>query len=538
MTRLWLVLCAIVFCSFAGHAEDVGRKDCPTCRNPAPGAAASLLAGHALPGHAMAGLASTAGSGIAGNCPLPERSLASVAIGYNLNVLFWEELFGDRAMLDAVGQLGAPVLRYPGGTESDYHDWLSGRPVQSCRYAGCRSWDSLKLQPPALYQRFERFTQGTPASFASLVQAVRGSPLLVANMVTAGPDEFVSWLEASRTNGVDISRVELGNEPYFSQVEGTPNNATAFPDAETHVRAARRLAQGIRKTFPAVRLAQPAFVPRIDLSTGRIDPRNDARMTTWNQRILAAGAAEYVDAFALHFYPRLPGRGGRTDAAYLAELSSAAARYWRVTRTMPQWAALPRDKSLWITEYNVSFTDAGELVGTWMHGLFMAQFALQALDDPRMELLVAHMLTGNRQWQAVVHPGRMPDVTPTPGFQAYTLTAQGRALSAVAQALAGGRCGRALNPSELEGVTDFDRVAAWKMTEGQAERMVIVNGDAAAATIDLGEIGWRSATGRVLSAPPLSRITSRDAIADMPVAATRGRLTVPPYALAVLQQTQ
>ena len=471
-------------------------------------------------------------------CPAPTRSLESVAVGYNVNVLFWEGLFNDRALLDAVAMLGAPVLRYPGGTESDYHHWLNGRPVEPCRYSTCRTWDNRVLQPPALYQGFGSFTQGTPVFFASLLSAVRGAPLLVANMVTASPDETLSWLTASRAAGVAVARVELGNEPYFAQVEGTANNATVFPDAESHVGAARALAQQVRTAFPAARLAQPAFAPRIDLATGQLDPGNDTRMRTWNERIVAAGAADHADAFALHFYPRLPGRAGRADAAYLADIGTAAARYWRATRATPQWAVLPPAKSLWITEFNVSFADAAELVGTWMHGLFLAQFALRALEDARVELLIAHMLTGNRQWQTVVHPGRAPDVVPAPGFESYALTAQGRALAAVAATLAGGRCGRALAQSELSGVTDTDRVAAWLLTRGTVERMVIVNADAATARIDLSSAGWQAAAGRVLTAAPLARITGPAALSDVPAVAAQGRVEVPPYALAWFERTR
>jgi hypothetical protein len=471
-------------------------------------------------------------------CPASARPLESVAFGHNVNVLFWEGLYGDRALLDAVAALGAPVLRYPGGTESDYHHWLDGRPVEPCRYSTCRTWDNRVLQPPVLYQGFGSFTQGTPAFFASLLGAVRGTPLLVANMVTASADETLSWLTASQAAGVAVARVELGNEPYFAQVEGTANNATVFADAESHVGAARVLAQRVRGTFAAARLAQPAFIPRIDLATGLPDPGNDTRMRTWNDRIVAAGAADHADAFALHFYPRLPGRAGRSDAAYLADLGTAAARYWRATRATPQWTVLPPAKSLWITEFNVSFADAAELVGTWMHGLFMAQFALRALEDARVELLIAHMLTGNRQWQAVVHPGRVPDVVPAPGFVPYALTAQGRALAAVAATLAGGRCGRALAPSELQGVADTDRVAAWLLRRGTSERMVIVNGDAATVRIDLAAAGWQAAEGRVLTAAPLARITGPAALSDASAVAAQGRIEVPPYALAWFERTR
>lgn len=473
-----------------------------------------------------------------GLCEPATRSLANVTVGYNVNVLFWEGLYTDPALLAAVRSLGAPMLRYPGGTESDYFHWSAGRPVEACRYSTCRTWDGLSLRQPALYQRFDGHTQGTPASFASVLGATGGAPLFVANMVTASADDMLAWLGAARAAGLDINRIELGNEPYFAQVEGTDNNAIAFPDAAAHARAARALAQRLRATWTSLRLAQPAFVPRIDLATGQLDPRQDQRMLTWNEGILAAGAADYADAFALHFYPALPARGMATEAAYLAELGSYAARYWRATRAASQWQLLPAGKALWITEFNVSFAQAGELSGTWMHGLYMAQFALHALGDARVELLIAHMLTGNAQWQSVVHPGRSPDVVPAAGFQSYALTAQGRALAAVAGALAGGQCGRALASAELSGATDPDRVASWLVTRGPAQRLVLVNADAAAVRVDLAVAGWQAASGRMLSAAALSRITDPALLVETPLSLASPQVDVMPYSITVIERTR
>ncbi|MCE2981076.1 MAG: hypothetical protein LW923_14740 [Betaproteobacteria bacterium] len=471
-------------------------------------------------------------------CAPGARSLAGVAVGYNLNVLFWEGLYADPALLAAVRSLGAPMLRYPGGTESDYFHWNAGRPVESCRYSTCRTWDNLTLRPPALYQSFGGHTQGTPASLAALSGATGGAPLFVANMVTAGPDEMVAWLGAARAAGLDASRVELGNEPYFAQVEGTNNNAVVFPDAAANATSARALAQRLRASWPGLRLAQPAFVPRIDLATGQPDPRQDQRMLTWNEGILAAGAADYADAFALHFYPVLPPRGGASERDYLAELGTHAARYWRATRSAAQWRLLPAAKALWITEFNVSFANANELVGTWMHGLYMAQFALRALEDGRVELLIAHMLTGNPQWQTVVHPGRVPDVAPAAGYQSYALTAQGRALAAVAAALAGGQCGRTLASAELAGASDPERVASWLVTQGQVQRLVVVNADAAAVRVDLAGAGWHAGTGRVLSAAPLARISDPGLVSEASLSLAQPRLEVPPYSIAMIERTR
>lgn len=470
-------------------------------------------------------------------CPSPDRDLRSVSVGYNVNALFWEGLYGDAALVEAVRGLGAPVLRYPGGTESDYWHWTNGRPVDSCRYGPCRTWDAATLQEPDLYRRFAGFSEGTPARFAALATATGGSTLLVANMVTASAREASDWIRSVSDAGLPATRVELGNEPYFSRVEGTSNNGTLFPDATGHVTAARALAGELRAVLPpSVRLAQPAFVPRVDATSGAISPENDERMLSWNDRIMSSGAADYADAFALHFHPRLPARSGATDTDYLARLCGFVAQFWRSTRETPQWKLLPASRRIWVTEFNFSFAEAGEVAGTWAYGLYMAQFAVRALEDARVDLLVAHMLTGNPAWQSVVHPGRAPDVPAAPGFTAYAPTASGLVLTELAAALKGGDCGRPIEPLDFRRAANTDRLAGFVVTRGGSERLLIVNADSVSAQVDMARFGWSAGRGRVLSASPLSRVTRRETVSVSPVTATGGVADAPPYSLLVLSK--
>jgi hypothetical protein len=430
-------------------------------------------------------------------CTTPTRT-SGVQLGANVNALFWEEHYGDTRLLGAVRSLGNPIVRFPGGTEADYFDWERGRPVDACRYGACRTWDNAQLTPPGLFQRFGAFRNSTPASFATFAQQVNGTLLLVANTVTASVDDNVRWIGAVANTGTAVPLIELSNEPYFGRVEGTDNTERLYPTAASHVAYVRRLATALRQRVPNARLAFPAFVPRVDPATGQPSPGHDARMLTWNEQSLTAGIAGDVDAFALHFYPRLPGRRGASDSAYLRTLSTFASSYWALTQEQPQWRLLPADKRLWVTELNASFADAPELVGTWMHGLVQAQLMLRMLGDPRMDVMLQHMLTGNPQWQAVVHPGRAPDIVPAPGFTAYALTATGETLSALSTALRGATCVELRAES-----TAATLIVAARDRSGP--RIVIVNASADPITLDIRQLGFMRISATERRAAPLSR---------------------------------
>ena len=466
-------------------------------------------------------------------CSNSSRPASGVSLGFNVNALFWESHYSDPALLAAVRTLSSPVLRVPGGTEADYYDWDKGRPVDACRYGPCRTWDAATLVPPGLFQRFGSFSRGTTDAFVTLAREVNGSPLFVANTVTASVEDNLRWLAAARNAGSSIQRVELANEPYFGRVEGTDNNERLFPTAASHVAVTRTLATAIRRQSPTAVLAYPAFVPRVNVATGSLEAGHDERMLTWTQRALDAGIAQDVDAFALHFYPRLPGRQGATDSAYLAVLAEYPAAYWRATLATPQWATLPPDKRLWITELNASFTDAPELVGSWMHGLMQAQLVVLALQDPRMDMVLQHMLTGNAQWQAVVHPGRTPDVVPAPGYRAYALTSTGETMAAVSAALTGARSVQPI-PTSAPG-------AVAVLGEGpNGTQLVVINAGATSFSLDVRTQGWTGATARSLTASPFSRIAGGGEVTRTDLVAEAGGLSfrMPPWSITTITRAR
>lgn len=502
---------------------------------------ARTRAGGALLVATVVGCSAAASTGADPQMPAPPPVAAAmcttvnrpygVQLGANVNALFWEEHYGDDRLLGAVRSLGRPVVRLPGGTEADYFDWELGRPVDACRYGSCRTWDSAQLMPPALFQRFGTFRNSTAGAFSAFARQVDGALLLVSNTVTASIDDNVRWVTAVRDAGSTVPMIELSNEPYFGRVEGTDNTERLYPTAASHVAFVRPLASALRMRVPAARLAFPAFVPRVDPATGQVSPGHDSRMLTWNEQSLATGIAGDVDAFALHFYPRLPGRAGAADPEYLQRLAAFAPAYWSLTIRQPQWSLLPAGKRLWITELNASFSDAPELVGSWMHGLMQAQLMLLMLQDSRVEVVLQHMLTGNAQWQAVVHPGRAPDIALAPGFTPYARTATGEVLAVLSNTLHGATCVQALPvgaaPTSVPGIVgviarDRDRL-----------RAVVVNASPDTITVDLVALGLAGATVTQHAAAPLSRTAAGSTVTTqaLPVGSGGRTVRVGPHAL-------
>lgn len=455
-------------------------------------------------------------------------------VGANVNAVFWEGMYTDPEMIRAVQSLSRPTLRWPGGTESDYWDWLSGRPVGSCKFGSCRTWDGKILQEPELYKRFSSFSEGTPANWAVLARETRAETLLVANMVTNSSEGVVEDIALAMASDISPIGIELGNEQYFGRAEGTDNNAIAFPTAESHVDAAGELAGMLRARWPSLPLAQPAFVPRVDVATGAISQGHDERMLTWNERIIAAGSSTYADAFALHFYPVFPARGQSTRDDYLRRVGAFADDYWRLLTQTPQWLALPQDREIWITELNASFPQAGEMSGTWAHGLFMGSFTLNAMEDRRTRMVIAHMLTGNTTWQSVVHPGGTPAIPAATASGSYQLTPSGIAIASIGSIANELECGRTVSASAFNSPAGATKPRAWLGFGERGQGLVVVNPSPTPSSLSLAAVGWVDAIGIVKTADPMLRVTSENGVQESAIDSTGTVINVPPHSIMEL----
>jgi len=204
-----------------------------------------------------------------------------------------------RDVVDAVGELAVPVVRWPGGCFADIYHWQDGigppaeRPVR-------RNWHWGGLEP-------NRF--GTD-EFLAWCELVGAEPYLNLNLGTGTLGEAVRWLDYcnGREPTADVLRRRANGreEPYGVSFWGVGNEQwgdweAGHCDAATYAARLRNWGQFLRKVDPRVRL----------LGVGSQEAGDPA----WDRAVLAA-AGHLIDFLTVHLY------------AYTIETAPAAEEYY------------------------------------------------------------------------------------------------------------------------------------------------------------------------------------------------------------------
>jgi len=319
----------------------------------------------------------------------------------------------DPQWLALVKPMRLAWLRYPGGTVANFWDWRKGNFIPGGN-----------PERPGQVQRSPDFTLET---FARLIQATGAVPVFCLNMITDTLESQMEMLAHAEALGLPIRIVELGNEINSDH----PSNRKRFPTATDYGEECARWINALTNRFSHV---------RVGVVGGRRTPG-------WNEAVLKA--APEAHALILHPYirsewaiPRArhfrasPEDAMRKQAEMLTReetvraflgLSNLSMR--SIVEVADQYPGIP----LWLTEFNLAdhMSPAG---GSWLHGLLLAHYLLLMMEDPRIEMAIYHLLSGERSYSAVYHrawprPWLGDETTP------YTLSPAGAVLSLISSEL-------------------------------------------------------------------------------------------------------
>ena len=262
----------------------------------------------------------------------------------------------DAAFLRASSSLNASSTRFPSGTAANYWHWQ----------AGCEDYPSGKCDGTS-----------TLPLFAQFVAASRTTVTWVLNMLTdpGGLDSQLAFLHAAEAAGMPVLFVELGNEFYNAHSD----NVKAFPTGADYGKTASTWLAAVRAAFPA------AAISVVGVPSYRSG--NDPRLTGWNAGLFKTlVGARAGDGVSMHEYDATGAGTGKTFTAadvgtMLGTPFAVAARINATVPTLPAWA------SIWVTEYNLLFSDSNPkpdvpAFGTFAHALFVATETLLYLDIP------------------------------------------------------------------------------------------------------------------------------------------------------------
>jgi hypothetical protein len=230
-------------------------------------------------------------------------------VGFNLNSLTkptWE----NRSFSDSVHSLGMRIIRYPGGTESQYFDWQTGRIVPIDLWLnGALSNFQYLATARAVPHKLE--------DFKVILEKTSAKPLFCLNAITSTLSQQLDMLRRARQLGIAVDYIELANELFFEDADFVKK----YPTAADYAADMRIWIDSIRKEFPGAKIAILGATE--DVLTPSLQP-TPRRISTWNDALFEANLQ--ADAITFHHY-FLPATSRQMPQA--SELLEGAFRTWQ-----------------------------------------------------------------------------------------------------------------------------------------------------------------------------------------------------------------
>jgi hypothetical protein len=333
------------------------------------------------------------------NAGTPLGTIPTIAFGVNTPV--WGSLIIASPTIEGdVNQLGANIVRYPGGTVSDMFHWAN---------------DTVTTTNPANVYLGPFNTYAAPAmsfaNFMTMIGKTSAQPMITVNYGTdiAGtgpgdPTEAAAWVTyANVTNKYAIKYWEIGNEVYGNGEYGaatTSGGATTYtgnywePDlhslllppnpmgtssSATNIERAGLPALGptaygtnaltyisdMKAADPTIKvgvvLTAPGFWP--DASA----PGNPS--PAWNPGVLQACGSK-IDFVVVHWYPENP--GFETDAGLLSSTTAIANMVATLKQEITQYCGTNAPNvQIFVTETNSVSSTPGKQSVSLVSGLFL-----------------------------------------------------------------------------------------------------------------------------------------------------------------------
>lgn len=333
----------------------------------------------------------------------PDAARAPVS-GVNTNFFEPRGVFGNEGVWNAAEAANVPMMRFPGGTRSNFYDWETGR-IE----------DPGGLEPGLA-------ESGIVPMDAFMARARgAGSPVSYVVNITDPPEKTERLARRWRQTNAPVRWVELGNEHYLPDYIDDIGGPTGYFEK------ARR-ALGALRAGGYDGPAGLVVAPEIDVGQGGT-PDKESR--AWN-RALAKEENAAFDAVVVHVYPSLDNVDFAT--VYARSPAALSLEVGNLRRMFP-------GKQVWVTEWNLGKPASIPQTNTLWNALFDLRM-IKAMFKEGVELGCYHVLTG-RGWELVhvsdsAGPGSSAVEREVPYF-AFQMANEARGEGAVYDAAPGAR---------------------------------------------------------------------------------------------------
>jgi len=259
-----------------------------------------------------------------------------------------ERLIGNPAKAAELKEIAPAILRFPGGSQSNFYDWKTGlldfrENAQSSHYV--KFWSQVASRIA------ETFPQGIHLeNYMPLVREVGADVILVPNLETSTVESQTSWFEHLASEDILPRNIELGNE-FWIAMGNDPDSLRRWPDEPTSIAVMHRYEQVLRPIVgPGARFAVQAsgYAFWAGPQARGVMAR---RLSSWDDALHSEG---WFDAVTIHLYPvleplqRLPGGDSHEGLfRYLMARCDGG-----VDRAIQSVSSRVPGKEVWITEWS------------------------------------------------------------------------------------------------------------------------------------------------------------------------------------------
>lgn len=387
-------------------------------------------------------------------------------VGHMLNYLT-KPSWGNQSFIDSVQKLNLQLIRYPGGTESQYFDWQTGRSVPASLWTNGTLFNHsyIGTAPHISYPLSE---------LHYFYQQTGIKPLFCLNMLTKTLSNQIQMLQTAASLGIPVHYIELGNELYFNVTDFTnkyPNPIDYVLDVKNN------WIPQLSSLFPNAKIAViGSYDGLTDLNNNTVPPR----IYTWNDTLFA----QNVGAAGITFHYYIPPNTTTLSNPNITQALAAPFKHWQ-TMKINTVDKVTNGMECWITEYNLN--DGNQttysIASSWTHGLYTAALFSQMLEEPKITMLLNHQITGSPAFASLA------SYTPFGDTLTNRLTAEGNAMRLIHQAVKGNNTATKLNfsynPTITVNTTNYPSLIGWVFDNGADKELYLLNLSNTNFTLDL-----------------------------------------------------
>jgi len=404
-------------------------------------------------------------------------------------------------LMSQIKALHPQIIRYPGGSVSDWWDWKTG-------------WFVNNPDLPQKYRKIPKVDMSL-SELKKVVDATGCQVVFTLNMISASLADQMAMLHNAQQMGIPVNWVELGNESNLPKSAGMQK----FKSAKAYAQTSQSWVSAIRKNYPNAKVA---------LVGGNTSNRNliQSGKSTWNSVVL--GAAPAVNAIVMHNYA-LPIRIINQSGIDFQKLYQQFVQSYKTKG----FNNLPSNQHIWLTEYNIhwaytqGFTDIKTMqkyATTWSTALGAVLMTSTETDlSTKIDLLTFHNLTGWTPFSAIETTNKTFNLLPNGiGMQTWLQAAKGMTKMAK------------INFSSS--IKDY-QLLGWKFSNGSNQKVILVNLTNTSMAVNLNAVSLPQTisyhtiySGKNQQTIGLSRVQKKNGTT------TKGLITLPPYSITNLSQ--